>query len=459
MKPEFIKEPFQVRPIPKYITAKIRRRDKENCPEQKGPCRFYSYLTAVRRDPVKITVAVKNYKKRWYIKQVAAHGVKSNMCLVKDMEYNYIGMGFRVGWYAEGAQKHKKWFEDGKWYDAKFKYYNPYTVTVNPEYIGRFPEYRYSAYKEFRGVCIINYLRLYEQYPQVEYLVKLGLHNIHDSVTVLKRIAKDKRFCKWLIAHKTEIASQDCYVGAIMQAYIRGKPIKQVQAFAECKKKLDRDNNLRPLKELFGKDRDQRSDLERFFLYLETQDSSPSAYLDYLKACNYLGLDMSLPKNRFPHDFKRWHDIRIDEYHTAKATADENERAELYKQFAAVAQKYMSLQKTKAGKGPFQGYAMVIAASPAELVREGDILHHCVGKMGYDQRMAREESLIFFVRNTSAPDVPFITVEYSPKTKKVLQCYGEKNTKPDDNVMAFINKTWLPYASRTLNKLNQKIAV
>ena len=38
---------------------------------------------------------------------------------------------------------------------------------------------------------------------------------------------------------------------------------------------------------------------------------------------------MTLPKNRFPHDFKRWHDIRIDEYTTEKAMQDEKQRKEL----------------------------------------------------------------------------------------------------------------------------------
>ncbi|MCL2798638.1 MAG: PcfJ domain-containing protein, partial [Firmicutes bacterium] len=125
----------------------------------------------------------------------------------------------------------------------------------------------------------------------------------------------------------------------------------------------------------------------------------------------------------------------------------------LYKQFAVIVEKYISLQKVKSDKGPFQGYAIVIARSPAELMREGDILNHCVGKMGYDQKMVREESLIFFVRNTATPDVPFITVEYSLKSKKILQCYGYKHARPDDNVMTFINKTWLPYANKTLKKI------
>jgi hypothetical protein len=92
---------------------------------------------------------------------------------------------------------------------------------------------------------------------------------------------------------------------------------------------------------------------------------------------------MTLPKNRYPHNFKRWHDIRIDEYATAKALADEQMRAELYEKFSVVARKYMALQNSK------DGYTVIIAQSPAELMREGEALNHCVGRMGYDVRQDR----------------------------------------------------------------------
>lgn len=182
--------------------------------------------------------------------------------------------------------------------------------------------------------------------------------------------------------------------------------------------------------------------------YMEKQSAALSSYDDYLKACNYLGLDMNLPKNRYPHDFKRWHDIRIDEYHTAKALKDAEERKELYAKFAEIAEKYLGLQCDKDDT-----FIAVIARSPQDLIREGEALDHCVGRMNYDQRFIREESLIFFIRNKQSPDVPFVTVEYSLRQRKVLQCYGEHDHRPDDSVLEFVNKKWLPYANRKLKQL------
>ena len=157
---------------------------------------------------------------------------------------------------------------------------------------------------------------------------------------------------------------------------------------------------------------------------------------------------MTDSKHLTPIDFKRWHDIRIDEYRTSKALKDAEERKEMYAKFASVAEKYLPLQRSKD-----DAFVVVIARSPQDLIREGDALDHCVGRMNYDQRFIREESLIFFVRDKQSPDVPFVTVEYSLQNKKVLQCYGEHDHKPKDSVLEFVNKKWLPFANRQLKKI------
>ena len=116
--------------------------------------------------------------------------------------------------------------------------------------------------------------------------------------------------------------------------------------------------------------------------------------------------------------------------------------------FIDVAKKYMPLQRNM--KEPF---ICIIAKSPDDLVKEGEFLNHCVGRMNYDQRMAKEQSLIFFIRKPSEPNKPFVTVEYSLENHKVLQCQGKNHSKPADEVLEYVNKKWLPYANRKLKKL------
>ena len=98
-------------------------------------------------------------------------------------------------------------------------------------------------------------------------------------------------------------------------------------------------------------------------------------------------------------------------------------------------------------------FVVVIAKSPKDLINEGNILHHCVGSYNYDQKFAREESLIFFVRNKDNIQTPFVTLEYSLDKHKVLQCYGEHDTKPAEEVLNFVYKIWLPYANRKIRKI------
>ena len=157
---------------------------------------------------------------------------------------------------------------------------------------------------------------------------------------------------------------------------------------------------------------------------------------------------MSLPKNKLPHDFMRWHDIRIDQYATIQAEADRIAKAALCKQFAGIAEKYALLQHNKRS-----AFICIIARSPADLVREGEFLHHCVGRMNYDRKMIREESLFFFVRLKEQPDTPLVTVEYSLLTHKVLQCYGEHDHRPSEDILHYVNKVWLPYANKTLKQI------
>lgn len=272
--------------------------------------------------------------------------------------------------------------------------------------------------------------------------MKAGLDGYAFSKQILQEIGKNKRFAKWLMKNRAELSRNDYNVDVIKASFRTGRPLAELQNIRKNQQALKKAVGISELRTFF------KNDLEKFVTYLATQKTSVYSYNDYFRACNYLGLNMTENKNRYPHDFKRWHDIRIDEYNTAKAMKDAEERKALYEKFAAVASKYLGLEYDKKSV-----YMAIIAQNPSDLIREGELLHHCVGRMGYDQKFAREESLIFFIRTKEQPDVPFVTIEYSPKQKRVLQCYGDNDTKPDDGVIEFVNKKWLPYANRKIKQL------
>ena len=433
-----------IRPIPKKIEKRILAYDAEHA-DNKG-LRFYAYLTTIRRELVKITVAVRNKGKRAkLIKQVSIHGVYSDKCLVRDIEYNYMG-GYRVGWFEEGIRypyNMPPYYNDGKWYPVEYKYFNPWAPVINPKFALSLPKFRYSAVDIQDPPCIVTYLRTYLKYPQLEYLVKAGLGKFADSKLILEKIGQDKSFRRWLMANREELIHNYYYVDVVLRAYRTGKPLATLQAYREAKIKLSHDKQLNPISELF-----KGIEQEKFLDYIAAQKTNANTYLDYLKACQYLSIDMSIPKNRFPHDFKYWHDMRIDQYATARAEADRKAKQELYEKFARIAEKYLPLEHDKRS-----AFICIIARSPADLIREGEMLDHCVGRMNYDMRVIREQSLIFFIRTKQHPDTPFVTVEYSLQSHKVLQCYGEHDHRPSDDVLHYVNKVWLPYANKTLKKI------
>lgn len=427
----------EIKAIPKYIEKRIMARDKKEYSVPQGHTRFYAYLAIWHKELIKITVAVRHYREKWYCKQVAVHGIHWNYCYIKDIDFYFLA-GYVVGWSKQGISR-RRYYESTNWYACEDKYFDPYAPVVNLEVIDKFPKYKYSAYKLYPGVKIFKYLRLYEQFPQIEYLMKTGLANIAMSKTILRKCGKDKNFCKWLIAHKDDIRHHRYYVITIIKAYSTGKTLQKTQETESLKKAFYSDSAYRDLRGTF------KDDAVKFMRYLKEQKISVYVYKDYFKACVTLGVDMALPKNRYPHEFKRWHDIRIDEYATIKINENKNEKEQFNKTFAAVAEKYSALQYNKK-----DAYICIIAKSPEDLIYEGETLHHCVGTMNYDQRFIKEQSLIFFIRTRENPDVSFVTLEYSLVSHKVLQCYGDDDTKPNDEVLHYVNKIWLPYANRNI---------
>ena len=457
----------RIKLIPKAIENKIRKLDRQWY-DQVSNVRFFSYLVIQKGELVKITVAVRTHKKSWYCKQVAVHGLHSEKCYLKDIEYNYLGMGFRVGWYAEGLQRYRKDYETDEWNTADAQYYDPFAPVVNLNVIDKLPAFKYSAYKLFQGKDILSYLRLYEKYPQEEYLLKLGLGQYWDSKAILRRIAEDKSFCKWLVRNREKLNGETFYyVSTVIKAYTTGKELDEVQTFERKKRLLYRDETMKVVRKYF-----KEKELPKLFAYVEKQHIALSLYRDYIFACDYLELDMTEAKNRFPHDFMLWHDRRIEEYRILKAAddarakqeraermarveAERNEkdlarasqRNERYFGFIRIAEKYRSLQQA------YSAFVIVLASEPADLVKEGIALHHCVGHMNYDEKFANEQSLIFFLRKTDAPDEPFFTMEYSIRQKKILQCYGNHNIAPSEEIKSFLNNIWLPYANKTVQQI------
>ena len=313
----------KIKPIPKYILRLIQKKDKEAHPKQDGHIRYYAYLTKNEGELCKVFVAVKCHKGKWYGKQCIVHGIHSDYCLIKDMKFTYGMAGYTTGFYDLGLYKEPQWFESGEWEEHGFMF-NPFAPIVNTEYLSKLPRYKYSAYEQYDGWDIFSYLRNYEKYPNAELFVKMGLSDYCYSVQILKKATKDKAFCKWLYRHSEELGRYRYNIPAVMRAYKKNVSLEEAQHYEGLKVNTD----LRPILKLFG------DDYKKYLDYEKEKKIGHRVYLDYMNACLYLGIDMTENKNRMPHDFKRWHDIRIDEADAKKKKEDMEKRKEFYEKFS-----------------------------------------------------------------------------------------------------------------------------
>ncbi len=432
-----------IKPIPKYVINRINEYDKKSFCHNSSNTRFYSYFANVNKELCEITVAVRSKNKKLYHKQVIIHTVKTKRCFIKDIEL-FIIAGYVVGWYSEGLSKYKKYYETGKWEEVKDKYFNLYPHLVNVDFLLRKKQYKYSAIDKYAYNDKLKYIRLYEKYPQIEMLTKFGFSQFATKKTILAKVSKDKKFRQWLIANQKELTRLDAYFYAstILLAYSKKLDLAKAQKLEEFKKTFMKDSDYKHIKEVFD------DNIERLFYYLKEQKIELAVYKDYITACECLGLDMTRDKNLTPHNFQYWHDVRIDEMHTKQAEIDKEKQRKFCENFSIVANKYETLQRNLK-----DNFVVIIAKSPTDLIKEGDFLHHCVGRMNYDQKFVREESLIFFVRYKDNIETPFVTLEYSLKNHKILQCYADHDSKPSDEVLDYVNKKWLPYANRKIRQI------
>lgn len=345
-----------------------------------------------------------------------------------DCKTFYKSLGFgQFGYYAYFVNEE---------FDVTYKDLNLSTIILNLDILKN-TQYRYLKFEKYDS--IIKIIRLYKQFPAVEFFLKLDLPL---SKRMLKLASVDKNFRKYLFKLDLKnvyfcFCSQD-----IIYSYNHNCSLFDSHNFFVYKRQIFE-------YELTKYDFIEKN-LEKIIKYLIDKNISVSNFNDYINACVYLKLDMTLNKNLYPHDFKRMHDLRINEYSSAKEKAEAKSRRKFYKNFKAISEKYKFLEYEK-------DFDILIAPSVQSLKHEGQILNHCVGKMGYDKKMIKEDSLIFFLREKENIKQPFVTLEFDLKNKKILQIYGKGDAEPSSEVLKFANH-WCKIATNRLKKKLQKSA-
>ena len=151
-------------------------------------------------------------------------------------------------------------------------------------------------------------------------------------------------------------------------------------------------------------------------------------YRDYLNGAYQLGYCLEHSRVLWPPELFTAHDLTMEQLAQRQEVSQaQNRRARRLKY-----------------EFELDGWKIVFPATAAAIKREGKMLCHCVG--GYADRHMRGVTTILFLRRSSAPSTPYVTIEMDGN--QIRQIHGYHNDtlqgspKPREVHKAFLD-TWL----------------
>ena len=184
----------------------------------------------------------------------------------------------------------------------------------------------------------------------------------------------------------------------------------------------------------------------RYIAKQKRKFKDPKGLLDFRYLADYWdmaaanGDDLTDDKIRYPHKLTSAHD-------NAMALKEEKASAAMQEKFD---KRYAELEKYCYSSG---GLSIHPARSQKEMITEGKLLDHCVGR--YADSHAEGRTSIFFIRRENEPETPFYTLEFDVKELKVRQNRGYKNCARTDEVQAFENE-WVEFVKKVAAKSAKK---
>ena len=388
---------------------------------------YVAWLEVIGDDVVVRTWAFKKRKDKpikWT--EVERKSINNEMAISKNIYFTGMA-GYRVI-FDEGENKarYSSWYGYSYKPISDFDYWstekimNLYAPIINIDDLFKADKYKYCG---FSGNCygLFKYLKMYNDDPATEYFGKMG---INPSKQLMNKCKKDRNFINFLRINANDVNYYG--VTATIYAYEHHMSIYEANKYLEWKRYCER--QTKDFKDI------KKIGTNRIRLYEYASKVGIRNYKDYWEACVNLEMDMKDTKNIYPKDFQAMHDLRINEWSSKKAKMDEKERRDFYKKFRnkAAGLKMLEVVGDK--------YTVLIPDSPKDLVREGKLLHHCVGRMGYDKKMLNGECIIGFIRLNEQNEKPYVTVEYLTKSKKISQCYAEHDSRPPADVIKFADE-------------------
>ena len=311
--------------------------------------------------------------------------------------------------------------------------------------------FQYSALKEYADYKSIfnpiEYLERYQQTPQIEMLVKMGIDG------VVEKLLK----CQYGIVANENGKSLNTFLGIRKQ---RVRQLKESRGDLDLLKAMQMeyrmgaawtDEQFEHIAELHL----ERGQIESVTEYMSLQQllnriekyagceygtgcssaahrlqSTATTYVDYLNMRRELGYDLSNMIYQYPRDLKAAHDRMVMESNQKEM---DKRLKEVKEKFSGIRKQYRKLRKKYYYED--EEYIIRPARSAEEIVMEGRLLHHCVGGDTYLSRHDTGTSYILMLRFREDADNPYITVEIDASNDRIRQWYGAYDKKPDQKHM------------------------
>lgn len=273
----------------------------------------------------------------------------------------------------------------------------------------------------------------------LEQLIKVGLYNL--ARDLISTLGKEINLKERKLNKKLGIEHDDIKI--LIEADITLRGLNLFKALRKEGKRLNAEQ-LKEITEHYWTDK-----IENIFKYVPVVKAlrylrelpayiseKETIYSDYLESCIKLKQDIKNTFVMFPKDLKKAHDVNVE-------LINEMNNKKKYKEHNS---KYAAIKKMKNEINrlfSFQDDNFLIRApeDAAEIVKEGQSLHHCVGTGHYSERMAKGSIAILFLRDKENPDVSYYTLEIDRRTNEVRQLHGYKNMDSDkDRINKFMKK-------------------
>lgn len=310
------------------------------------------------------------------------------------------------------------------------------------EYIEAFPsKYGLTISK------LVKYLAVYNVYPFIEKLAKVGWTDLVDSAidealtlsqpdfnekgNTLNEVLRLPKLLVKFLSGWTDDRPQKHDLNDLRLFY-KLDPNVNVEDLQWCSEHKIYPSMLKEIIEMLSISVHQACEyLERVRVsQCFVPAGAATEWRDYLKACQTIDVDLTDKTARYPSSLKREHDRAVFKQ---RIILDEKKDQIFQKTCREYGDKYTFADER---------YQIVVPDSMQDLFEEGRKLNHCVGQ--YADRIVAGSSCVCFVRKREEPDAPYFTVEIFPAQDRITLIHGLSNrdvdSKRDVGLKDFLRK-------------------